>query len=255
MFSYYGSKSKVVDLYPSPKHDKIIEPFAGSARYSLKWFDRDVLLVDKYEVIIRIWKWLQKCSIKDILSLPVPKIGEKLTDYHFDCEEALWYMGFNINVGATSPRKTVTKYVGRDDAIFIKRYMRFTARNLYKIRHWVIELGNYLDIENQDATWFIDPPYQKGGSEYKHSDINYLELAKYCKTRKGQVIACGSMSDKWLDFYPMRINPGGGNVRRSKRTEAIWSNEPHNFMARQPSLFTPPNTSVEPTAGERGGSR
>ena len=52
MFSYYGSKSKVVDLYPRPKFDKIIEPFAGSARYALKYFDRDVLLVDKYEVIV-----------------------------------------------------------------------------------------------------------------------------------------------------------------------------------------------------------
>ena len=31
MFSYYGSKSKIVDYYPPPKHKKIIEPFAGSA--------------------------------------------------------------------------------------------------------------------------------------------------------------------------------------------------------------------------------
>lgn len=37
MFSYYGSKSKIVDLYQPPKFDKIIEPFAGSARYSLKY--------------------------------------------------------------------------------------------------------------------------------------------------------------------------------------------------------------------------
>ena len=29
MFSYYGSKSKIVHLYPTPKFDKIIEPFAG----------------------------------------------------------------------------------------------------------------------------------------------------------------------------------------------------------------------------------
>ena len=55
MWSYYGSKSKVVDLYPPPKFDKIIEPFAGSARYALKWFDRDILLVDKYPVIVDLW--------------------------------------------------------------------------------------------------------------------------------------------------------------------------------------------------------
>ena len=58
MWSYYGSKSKVVDLYPPPKFDKIIEPFAGSARYALKWFERDILLIDKYDVIIDLWNYL-----------------------------------------------------------------------------------------------------------------------------------------------------------------------------------------------------
>lgn len=37
MWSYYGSKTKLVDLYPPPKTDKIIEPFCGSAKYSLKY--------------------------------------------------------------------------------------------------------------------------------------------------------------------------------------------------------------------------
>jgi len=44
MFSYYGSKSKIVDCYPAPRYDKIIEPFAGSARYSLKWWNREYAL-------------------------------------------------------------------------------------------------------------------------------------------------------------------------------------------------------------------
>ena len=92
MFSYYGSKSKIVDCYPKPKFDKIIEPFAGSARYSLKWFDRDVLLVDKYEVIVNTWKWLQGCSPNDIKKLPVMKLGETLDEtvaYHRDNGEDL----------------------------------------------------------------------------------------------------------------------------------------------------------------------
>ena len=50
MFSYYGSKSKLVDYYPPPKFDKIIEPFAGSARYSLKYWQNDILLIDKYKL-------------------------------------------------------------------------------------------------------------------------------------------------------------------------------------------------------------
>ena len=78
MFSYYGSKSKIVDYYPPPKHKRIIESFAGSARYSLKYWQNDVLLVDKYPVIIGIWKWLQQCSKDDILKLPILKAGDKI---------------------------------------------------------------------------------------------------------------------------------------------------------------------------------
>ena len=107
MWSYYGSKSKVIDFYPPPKYSKVIEPFAGSARYALKFFDRDVLLVDKYEVIVRIWKWLQVASEKDITSLPVLKQGAKINRNDFDCIEQAWLMGFIVNQGVSSPRVTV----------------------------------------------------------------------------------------------------------------------------------------------------
>ena len=78
MFSYYGSKSKIVDYYPPPKYGKIIEPFAGSARYALKYWQNEVLIVDKNEYIIKLWKWLQKCSPDDIKKLPVLKKGDDI---------------------------------------------------------------------------------------------------------------------------------------------------------------------------------
>lgn len=58
MWSYYGSKSKIIDYYPAPKFDKIIEPFAGSARYSLKFFDKNITLVDLSESVVNAWKYL-----------------------------------------------------------------------------------------------------------------------------------------------------------------------------------------------------
>lgn len=51
MWSYYGSKSKVIRHYPAPQFGKVIEPFAGTAQYALRYFDRDVLIVDKIEYI------------------------------------------------------------------------------------------------------------------------------------------------------------------------------------------------------------
>jgi hypothetical protein len=56
MWGYYGSKSKIVNKYPKPLFEKIIEPFAGTAQYSLKYFEKDILLVEKYELIVKLWK-------------------------------------------------------------------------------------------------------------------------------------------------------------------------------------------------------
>ena len=44
MFSYYGSKNKIAKLYPLPKYDLIIEPFAGAAWYSVLHRYKNVLL-------------------------------------------------------------------------------------------------------------------------------------------------------------------------------------------------------------------
>ena len=96
MFSYYGSKSKIINKYPSPKFDKIIEPFAGSARYALKWWDRDVLLVDLYLVIIEIWHYLQAASKQDIMGLPEPnwKIYDKRADWRVNGNPEKYYKVF-----------------------------------------------------------------------------------------------------------------------------------------------------------------
>jgi site-specific DNA-adenine methylase len=232
MFSYYGSKSKVVHLYPSPRFGKVIEPFAGSARYSLKYFDRDVLLVDKYPVIVDLWKWLQRATPKDILCLPTLKQGVTINRDDFDCIEQAWLMGFIVQQGVNSPRLTVSSMAAEEKQ---ERQKKSIAENLYKIKHWKIQLGSYEDIPNEDATWFVDPPYQFGGEYYwtgnKH--IDYPALADWSKSRDGQIIVCENTKADWLPFYAMHEMTGTLHTT----TEAIWSNYPHNFQARQPSLF------------------
>lgn len=109
MFSYYGSKSKIVRLYPSPKFPKIIEPFAGSARYSLMYFDRDVLLVDKCDIIVKVWHYLQQASEKDIMGLPEPKYKESLERFNLSEGERL-LMGFLVAHGVAYPQKIVQKF-------------------------------------------------------------------------------------------------------------------------------------------------
>jgi len=210
MISYYGSKSKLVDLYPEPIHDKIIEPFAGSARYSLKYWDRDILLIDKYEPIIKMWHWLQQATEKDLDNLPVLKQGESLSDFKLSEGERL-FLSFIVSNGVSSPRNTVTKRAAPD----IKYKIQTTKDILNKIKHWDIRLGDYSDIDNCEATWFIDPPYFNGGEHYPKGSkyIDYKELANWCKSRQGQVIVCENDSANWLPFTHLKEYWGG--IKRS----------------------------------------
>ena len=205
MWGYYGSKSKIIKKYSKPIYNKIIEPFAGTAQYSLKYFDRDILLVEKYDVIVKLWKWLQQCSKKDILRLPRLKYGENVDNFTWDCEEAKWLVGFIIVGSPSQPKKTASKWktVIRPNTQNYK--LNMIAENLYKIRHWVIRHGDYIDLKNEEATWFIDPPYQYGGEYYKfgNKNIDYSELSVWCKKRIGQIIVCENSKANWLSFKPL----------------------------------------------------
>ena len=217
-------------------HDVIIEPFAGTAKYSLKHWHKEVILYDKYELLVNLWKWLQTCSPNDILTLPVLKMGQHLNDFEFDCEEAKHLIGFNIAAGDATPRGTASIRTTVDRPTRQQTRLRTIAKNLHKIKHWQVIHGSYESIENREATWFIDPPYQTtGGHYYKHSnkEIDFAHLAGYCMSREGQVIVCESTDADWLPFQPMMWRRG----YKKKFKEAIWSNMPTVYDHEQQQLF------------------
>lgn len=213
MFSYYGAKTNVIDSYPAPDHDNIIEPFAGSARYALKYFSLNVLLMDCRPVVIDTWYYLQQATPADILSLPQPEYKQSLDDFNLSKGER-YLLGWLSGRGATHPRKAPQKWC------YFERDLKTIADQLYKIRHWDIKLGDYQDIPNQKATWFVDPPYQFGGSSYRTGNLDYMALANWVKSRQGQVIACENTKTNWLPFWPLVKNRGSRNTT----TEAIWLN-------------------------------
>jgi site-specific DNA-adenine methylase len=221
LWYYYGAKLKLVNKYPKPKCHTIIEPFAGSAQYSLKYWDNDVILIDKYDVVIRLWKWLQQCSKNDILKLPVLELGQNVDDFYWDCIEAKWLVGFNIVMGAYVPRTSPTKWTTTERPFRQINKLKLIANSLEKIKHWKFILGEYNCIDNIEATWFIDPPYMKGGNLYAHNKINYQELGEWSKARNGQTIVCGNSSDTWLSFMPIGNLSGVGH----KTLESMWYNE------------------------------
>src|ERR1700721_2928416 len=58
LFKWFGSKWLSSKTLPAPTHPSIIEPFAGGAGYSLRHFERKVILCESDPHIFRLWAWL-----------------------------------------------------------------------------------------------------------------------------------------------------------------------------------------------------
>lgn len=199
LFYYYGRKKRIAHLYPEPKYDKIIEPFCGSAAYSLhgeRW-EKEVLLYDTNPVVIDIWKYLLQASVKDIQKLPDLKKGDDTRKIEWLSREERLLMGFAINPGSQRTCYLVSNY-SRWSAN--KKYI---VENIHKIKHWKVFLQDYTFSGNDKATWFIDPPYLKMGVHYVKTGLNYDKLKEWILERKGQIIACEGIDANYLPFEPI----------------------------------------------------
>lgn len=184
-------------MYPEPIDDSefIIEPFAGSAAYSLcgsRW-EKQVMLYDTNNIVCSIWRYLLQASVSDIEKLPDLSYHEDLRDYTSLSEEEAWMIGFAINPGSPIPKNIVQKF-SRWSAN--KKYI---IDNLYKIKHWQIYEQSFETAPNIKATWFIDPPYFKEG-KYYGATIDYSSLAEWCHERLGLKIVCEGETGAWLPF-------------------------------------------------------
>lgn len=204
-FSYYGSKYRISKYYPEPKLDRILEPFCGSAGYSLHYPWKEVILSDSYDAVFRTWDYLIRVTQSEIMSLE--------TDFdHIDelncCEEAKLLIGWWLNKGSAVPCKQPSKWMRSkiNNTFWGDSIKKRIARQLPYIRHWRVFHSKYSECENVAATWFIDPPYQRAGVFYKESSkrIDYDDLSRFCLSRKGQVIVCENMGADWLEFEYFR---------------------------------------------------
>jgi hypothetical protein len=65
-FSFFGSKWHVANYYPAPTHSIIIEPFAGSAGYSLRYPEHQVRLYDADPIICGLRNYLIRVTAEEI---------------------------------------------------------------------------------------------------------------------------------------------------------------------------------------------
>ena len=222
---YYGGKWLGAPKYPKPEFDTIIEPFAGAAGYSLRYYDKNIILIEKYPIIANIWKYLINVSSEEILSIPLVENIADLPGWVPD--EAKNLIGFLLNSATVSPSSTLSAGLkrliknGHDFYGWSEKARNRVAKQVNFIRHWKIIEGDYTEAPVIEATYFIDPPYQKMGKYYKHKINDYKSLALWCKSLPGQVIVCEGKDADWLPFKPF-IDIAGMGSKYSK--EFIWLN-------------------------------
>lgn len=207
MFYFYGRKKKIAHLYQEPTHSTIIEPFAGSAAYSLhgeRW-KKDVMLYDVDPVVIAVWKYLTEATADDIQRLPDMNPGDSLVNFQSLSQSEKWLIGFHLNPGSATPKLTASKFSRWGAG---KKYL---IGNIHKVKHWKVDLKDYRDIKYfPKATWFVDPPYSIGGKHYRKSKIDYPHLAQWSHGLKGQVIVAEGGGADWLPFSELTRFAGIG---------------------------------------------
>lgn len=226
-FGYYGGKWRdAIRHYPPPEHARIIEPFAGSAGYALRYHDRAVTLCEIDPVVAAVWRYLIKVKPREIRS--IPDLG---TDCTIDdlrvCEEAKWLVGFWLNRATASPRRSPSKWMRegiRPGSFWGSRVRETIACQVEAIRHWKVYQCSFEECPTTSgkATWFIDPPYQTAGKHYRFGSdgIEYDGLAAWCRRRPGQVIVCENAGATWLPFSDLGDVKTTRTNRRSR--EVVW---------------------------------
>jgi site-specific DNA-adenine methylase len=233
VFYYYGGKRSLARFYDAPAFPVIVEPFAGSAAYSLFHLASVelVLLVEKDPRVAEVWRRLLSMTPKDVLAMPIPEVGEQTSDF-------LFMTVATSNGVAVSKRMTVTPRMPRE----IRRQMEQIARVLPMVKAKVrlIE-GDYRDAPNIEATWFIDPPYQPtrvGGASNPQgmgyargcsaAELDFEDrLGEWVVTRRGQVIVCEQEGADWLPFRPLARRTDSIGKRRA---EVVWTNDDFGQM-------------------------
>lgn len=229
---YYGGKWLHALRYPAPRHRTIVEPFAGSAGYALRYARHKVILVEKYAAIAEIWRYLIAVSPAEILALPIVTHVDEIPANTPVAARHLIRQLFAAGV-ARPQNKLSAGFIRQQEQHptwsrgFDEIMRARIARQVEMIRHWTIIEGDYTLAPDIEATWFIDPPYNNtAGMKYPWGPkkLDYPLLATWCRARAGQVIVCENEGADWLPFRPFgRFRRGINNTEGS--AEAIWLNE------------------------------
>ncbi len=207
LFKWFGSKWNASKYYPSPTGDLILEPFAGGAGYSLRHFEKKVVIAEKDPHVNSLWKWLIKeATESEIRDIPVNLTeGSDIRDFELNLGQSLllkaWQRTNNVgNCWTISPW-------GNKPGQWTESTRSRVASEFHLIKHWEVQdcglelMHNNPNPEGTSNTWFIDPPYQYNYQYKNPLPLSYTELATVISNLRGQVICCEAICQK-TGFVP-----------------------------------------------------
>jgi hypothetical protein len=166
----------------------------------------------------------QRTSPRELMRLPsnISRIDELPTRV---CEEARSLVGFWSNCGIQKPAISRSNWARRPRlaAFYWSETIKLRlARQVDRIRRWMIIEGSWEQAPDINAHWFIDPPYNNGGGQaYRYHDVDYKKLAKWSKRRRGFVQVCAHEGATYLPFEPVTIV----STPRGYSTEVVYEIE------------------------------
>jgi hypothetical protein len=230
-FCFFGGKWRAAPRYPAPQFPLIVEPFAGAAGYATRYAERSVILFDADPVIAGLWQYLIRASSAEIRRIPLLRNDETVDDLGAVAEEAKHLVGFWLNKATAAPCKSPGAWMReglRPRSFWSETIRERIATQVDHIRHWRAFNRSYAECPNGRATWFIDPPYQRAGTDYRFgsSRLDFALLATWCRIRRGQVMVCENTGADWLPFEPFASIKGTAGARRSGTSkEALYVQE------------------------------
>ena len=241
-FRYYGGKWKGSRHYGPPRRNLVIEPFAGSAGYSVYWDCENVRLYDLNEDIVDAWDWLINCSEDDVRNVPdkfqtseewnaLPNGPRQLVFRNLTPQKTIgpglpgWFLEWSRTgkktgymKDAMNPNGTFRSYAKHQWGP--ERKERIISQK-GKIAKWTVERLSFGDIPLEEAHWHVDPPYQgKPGRGYKYNSIDYDALGKWCRELPGAADVCENAGADWLPFETLYSIQTQNSDKHS--VEVVW---------------------------------